>query len=335
MLYYIITGRQARISTPALALEEASMGFAKLTALTLLAGLVMGHLTAAPAVAAPKVVASLKPLHSLVAGVMAGLGEPGLLIAGGGSPHGASLRPSQARALSKADLVFWVGAELEGALIKPIAALAGGARVVALAEAPGLTLLEAREGGRWEAHDEGPGEAADGPRDLHLWLDPDNGRRIIDVAAQALSAADPANAALYHRNAADMTTRLEALDRELAARLAAARSRPFVVFHDAYQYFERHYGLNAAGAITVNPERPPGARRLREIRAKIGELGAVCLFSEPQFEPALVDTVIQGTAARTGTLDPLGAALPAGPEAYFELLRGLAGALTTCLTPAN
>ena len=312
------------------------MVFAKLTARALFAGFVMGHLTAAPAVAAPKVVASLKPLHSLVAGVMAGLGEPGLLIEGGGSPHGASLRLSQARALSKADLVFWVGAELEGALVKPIAALAGGARVIALAEAPGLTLLEAREGGSWVAHDEGPGEAAaDGSRDLHLWLDPDNGRRIIDLAAQALSEADPANAALYGRNAAEMTARLEALDRELAARLAAVRRRPFVVFHDAYQYFERHYGLSAAGAITVNPERSPGARRLREIRGKIDELGVVCLFSEPQFEPALVDTVIQGTAARTGTLDPLGAGLPAGPEAYFELLRGLAGALTTCLTPAS
>lgn len=311
------------------------MPLAKPIAHSLLAGLVLGHLAAGPVLAAPEVVVSLKPLHSLIAGVMAGAGEPALLIEGAGSPHGASLRPSQARALSDADLVFWAGAELEGSLVRPIAALAGEARVIALAEAPGLTLLEAREGGVWEAHDGAHQEAAEGPRDLHLWLDPDNGRRIIELAARALGDADPANADLYGSNAAAMTARLETLDRELNGRLAAVRSRPFVVFHDAYQYFERRYGLNAVGAITVNPERPPGARRLGEIRNKINELGAVCLFSEPQFEPALVDTVIQGTAARSGMLDPLGAGLPAGPEAYFELLRGLAEALAACLTPES
>jgi zinc transport system substrate-binding protein len=298
---------------------------------------------AEPLRAAPKVVTTVKPLHSLVASVMAGLGEPELLLAGGGSPHAGSLRPSQARALDEAELVFWIGPELEAFLAKPLEALAGNARVIALTELPGLERLEARTGGAWnpaeqddhkDSPDGGQPEGGANP-DPHLWLDPDNARAIAALAAAALSEADPDNAARYALNAAAVAARIEALDRELTARLAPLRDRPFIVFHDAYQYLERHYGLRAAGAIAVSPERAPGARRLLEIRAKIETRGAVCLFSEPQFEPALVETVIGGTAARSGELDPLGAGLSAGPEAYFQLMRGLADSLAACLAPAS
>ena len=317
------------------------------------AGLLAGLALLAPVLAAtaepprpvPKVVTTVKPLHSLVAGVMAGLGEPELLLAGGGSPHAGSLRPSQARALEEAELVFWIGPELEASLAKPLGALAGKARVIALTAAPGLELLEARTGGAWEKADhEDDGQAPNGQqsqqmegqgRDPHLWLDPDNARAIAPLAAAALGEADPENAARYALNAAAVAARIEALDRELTARLAPLRDRPFIVFHDAYQYLERHYNLTAVGAIAVAPGRAPGARRLLEIRAKIETLGAVCLFSEPQFEPALVKTVIGGTEARGGKLDPLGATLAAGPEAYFQLMRGLADSLAACLAPAS
>ena len=152
---------------------------------------------------------------------------------------------------------------------------------------------------------------------------------------QSLSEADPANAGRYRANGKAALARLDSLDEELKAALAPVKDAPFVVFHDAYQYFEAHYGLTAVGSISVSEGRAPGAKRLREVREKIAETGARCVFAEPQFQPALVATVVEGTAARTGVLDPVGADLAEGPEAYAELLRGLAGALNKCLAPQS
>ena len=155
------------------------------------------------------------------------------------------------------------------------------------------------------------------------------------MVADTLSDLDPAHAARYRRNGEALSARLDALDAELEETFRPVKDIPFIVFHDAYHYIEARYDLRAAGSITVSPDRPPGAKRLREIRRKILEAGAACVFSEPQFQPALVETVIQGTPARTAVLDPIGADLAPGPEAYFELMLGLAAALTGCLTPAS
>lgn len=302
--------------------------------------LVLFCLAAGPAAAAPKVVVSIKPVHSLVAGVMRDHGSPVLLISGSGSPHGYSMRPSEARALSEADLVFWVGGGLEASLAKPLAVLTSGrAQVITLSQAKGVRLLQTRAGGPWKApeethgHDDTDAHGAGKRPDLHLWLDPLNAIAIVRAAVDALAQADPTNAAGYRRNGADTIKEIEALDQEIATALAPVRDRPYVVFHDAYQYFENRYRLSPAGAVAANPERPPGARRLAEIRAEIAALDAVCVFTEPQFRPALVDTLIAGSAARSAVLDPLGAALPAGPGAYFALMRGLAASLRGCLSP--
>ena len=306
----------------------------------------------APAAAADlQVVASIKPIHSLVAGVMQGAGAPTLLVEGAGSPHSYSLRPSKARALAEADLVFWVGPGLETFLIKPLTTLPASARLVALSEAEGVRLLPTRAGGTWqdhaeeeeeeEAHAEADADHADhadhapGAADLHVWLDPVNAAAMVGAIAAALSAADPERGALYAANAAALRTELERLNRDLAERLAPVRTQPFVVFHDAYRYFEDRYGLNAVGAISVSPERRPGARRLSAIRDRLAQLEAACVFAEPQFEPALVDTVVEGTSARRGVLDPMGAALEDGPQQYFELMKGLADALLACLGAAD
>ncbi|MDI7863532.1 zinc ABC transporter substrate-binding protein ZnuA [Rhizobiaceae bacterium n13] len=328
----------------------------------------------AQAADAPDVVVSIKPLHSLVAAVMAGVGTPELIVDGGASPHTYSLKPSNARALEQADVVFWAGPGLEAFLEKPLGSLAAKAKVVELSEAPGLTLLPFREGGAFEAHDHGhegeeghaeeahahegeeahegehahvsehahEDEHADGHEghadhdheghDMHVWLDPVNAKAMTAEIAATLAAADPANAERYEANAEKLEAKLDALDQEIAATVSPVKDKPFVVFHDAYQYLEKRYGLKVAGSITISPENVPGAERVAEIHKKVIDLGATCVFAEPQFEPKLVGVVLEGTPAKSGTLDPEGATLQAGPELYFELMRGTASSLKDCLS---
>ena len=296
--------------------------------------------TALPAWAeAPKVVVSIKPIHSLVASVMHGVGEPVLLVRGGASPHRYTMKPSDAKALSAADLVVWVGPELEGFLEKPLQANAPKATRLTLMDLKSLTLLQAREGGAWEPHDHGhehhdhKDHAHEDHEELnsHIWLNPANARAIVTATADALAAKDPADAEVYRTNADRTLQALDALDAELKATLAPLKDKPFVVFHDAYQYFEAHYDLSAVGSITVSPDRRPSAKRLSAIRAKIAGLNAACVFSEPQFEPTLVRTVVEGTKAKTGVLDPEGADLPEGEALYPTLMRNLAASLRGCL----
>lgn len=285
----------------------------------------------------PAVVVSIKPLHSLVAGVMQGVAEPGLLIKGGGSPHGYMLRPSEARSLAEADLVVWVGPGLENFLVKPLDTLGEHARRLTLAEALAPDLLPVRKGGSWEEHAEHPPDGADAPEhdhgeaDQHLWLDPRLAKRVVAETVAVLVEVDPEHRQQYCDNADRLQERLDNLDLRLRAEIEPVRQIPYLVFHDAYQYFEKAYGLRAVGSITVDPERKPGARRIMEMRDKIKAAQAHCIFSEPQFEPRLVATVIEGSGVATGVLDPLGAELPAGTESYFLLLEGLAKSLVACL----
>jgi len=311
------------------------------------------------------VVVSIKPLHSIVSAVMQGVGEPKLIVQGAGSEHVYSLKPSDAEAIEHAKVIFWAGPSMETFLDKPIDTLGEGAKVVALGEADGLTRLKFREGGPFEAHDhghEGQDHAAEGHDhahdnadkghdhaaeasetghdhhhghdefDLHFWLDPQNGKVLATDIAKALSASDPEHAAQYEKNARDYGEKIDALTREIASELELVKDKPFIVFHDAYQYFENRFGVKAAGSITVSPEKAPGAARIKEIHDKIKSLGAACVFSEPQFEPRLVKTVIDGTDAKTGVLDPLGAELKDGPDLYPQLIRNLAFSLKTCLS---
>ena len=303
---------------------------------------------------APDVVVSIKPIHSLVAAIMQGVGEPGLIVEGAASPHTYSLKPSNAAALQDADVVFWVGHGLEAFLEKPLETLGSKATVVELEDAPGLEKLPFREGGPFEAHmhegedghdhahakeaeghdhgeEAGHEDHEHGEFDMHLWLSPDNARAIAAEAAKVLAEKDPANAETYNKNLAGLNGRLDALDKEIAETVAPVKDKPFIVFHDAYQYFEHHYGVTTAGSITVSPETLPGAERLTQIRDKVKTLGATCVFAEPQFEPKLVNVVIEGTPAKSGTLDPEAATLDPGPDLYFTLMKGIATSLRDCL----
>ncbi len=277
----------------------------------------------------PRIVVSIKPIHSLIAAVTEGVTAPALLIAGGASPHAYSLRPSDARLLHNADVVFWVGPDLEAFLGKPLRALAGRAVVIQLIGQRGVETLPLRSGGVWDATSERPGHAGNDP---HIWLDPDNAAAIARTAARVLTELDSDHADVYLANRDRLIARLHQLDEDLRLRLQPVAGLPYVVFHDAYQAFERHYGLNAVGSISVSPDRRPGIQRVQAIRRKIENLGARCVFVEPQFAPGLARALIEGTAARLGELDPIGAATAPGPDAYPALMRGLAQGLVACLS---
>jgi zinc transport system substrate-binding protein len=228
-----------------------------------------------------------------------------------------------------------VGDKAETFLQKSLATIARRAERVRLLITPGLILHSTRLGGAPPR-----GGALEGRKtrsghpdevDPHIWLDPGNAKTLTSAIATALIRADPHRRGLYRANEKKMACRLDALDGDIRAQLAPVLRRPYVVFHDAFQYFEKRYGLNMVGAITTSPERRPGAKRIAQIRAQIGAEGAVCVFTEPQFTPGLARVVLEGTGARMGALDPLGAALPPGPGMYFALMRGLANSLLECL----
>lgn len=292
-------------------------------------------LLAAPARAdaPPPIVVTLAPLHSLVAGVTGAAAQPYLLLRAGASPHRFALVPSDARALAGAALVVAADPGLETFLERPLASLAAEADVLWLTRLEGTRRVPARSGGAWvREHDHGDmHDHAEADVDPHAWLDPRNALVLTQRVAEWLATADPERAALYRANAARRGERLRALDRELAERLAALRDVPYLVFHDAYHYFEDRYGLRPVGALAVDPARPPGARRLAEIDDRIERTGARCLFAEPQFEPKIVHVIERATGIRTATLDPLGAALEPGADLYERLLRNLAADLEGCL----
>jgi zinc transport system substrate-binding protein len=288
---------------------------------------------------------------------MQGVGSPDLIVEGAASPHTYSLKPSQARRLQEADLIFWIGHELEAFLEKPIDGIATGATAVSLLDSHGLTKVTFRDGGAFEDHghddhghdethddhghdekhdDHGHDEAHDDHEhdgfDQHVWLDPVNAKAIIHEIEEALSEADPDNAAAYAANASSVMGRLDSLVTEINAELQPVKGRGYIVFHDAYRYFETRFGMTAIGSITVSPEVLPGAERIAELQEKVGHLKATCVFAEPQFKPKLVATVTENTDAGTGVLDPLGTSIDDGPELYFTLIRNMARSLKDCLT---
>jgi zinc transport system substrate-binding protein len=289
-------------------------------------------LAGTPLGAQPRVVSSFPAIQSIVAGVMDGVGTPETIVKGGASPHVYALRPGDARLLEAADLVVWVGPAFEGQMARAIRALGPKTRQILWADLPGTVLLAAREGGPWEGHSHAHGHAhGDTRNDGHLFLDPRNAIVLARAAAAALAEIDPANAQRYRDNAARVTGDLEALDMRLDAILRPLAGKPFIVFHDALQYFETRYGLAPAGSITVSPERRPGAQRLQRIRERVRRSQAICVFAEPQFEPSLVATVVEGTSARVATIDYVGVGIAPGQGAYAAILAKLADDLAACL----
>ena len=347
----------------------------------------------------PRVVADIAPVHSIAAAVMEGVATPSLIVPPTASPHGYSLRPSEARALDRADMVVWVGPALAPWLDGPVDALAGEAKVLTLLDVPGTNLLDLREGAAFEAgheghdhraHDHGDHEhdhaehsgdkedhdghdhdahdhddhdhsghdhASDAKAehehdhedhahdhddhahgddhdkhaegiDAHAWLDPQNAITWANEIATQLGELDPENAATYSDNALKFRQDISNAEADIAALLAPVQGKPFVVFHDAYHYFEDHFGVEAVGAVSAGDAASASAGRVAELRERIAEFGAVCALTEPQFNPGVIEAV---GAVKLGEVDPIGAALTEGPDLYEAMLRNMASALAECL----
>lgn len=271
------------------------------------------------------VAVSIKPLHSLIAGLMDGSGnQPSLIVSGGASPHDYSLKPSDARKIANAQLIFWIGPSLERFLEKPLYSLADKAIIVPFVESE--KIVEAKHHQPGHDHDHHG-------QDPHIWLSPLQAQTIVATAARQLAQIDPGNAALYIRNAEALDKRLNIFHIEAKTMLAPVASKPFLVFHDAYGHLAEAFGLTVAGVVTMGSERAPGAGRISDLRKLMSSRKAVCLFGEPQVDINRLNMIVEKVeGARTGILDPLGSYIPAGKEMYFTLMRDNISALSECLS---
>ena len=288
----------------------------------------------------PQVTTDIPVTHSLVTRVMAGIGTPDLIVNRGASPHDYSLRPSNAASLEAADLVFWISSELTPWLEGALKTLAADAKVIELMDTKASTVLPFRDGATFETHSHRHKHDEDGHDedehatvniDPHGWLDPDNGKTWLDVIATELSKIDPENTDIYFDNVSQGKTDIDAVISEIDATLATFRGTNFIVYHDAYQYFERRFDVLAAGSISMGDVSDPSPARIAEIRQTVEELDMTCVFSEPQFNPELVATVVDGTKARARVIDPLGTHLTLGADFYLNLLRNIAQTMASCL----
>ena len=315
----------------------------KSTIFTLTAAL---FLVLTPLKAEISVVTSIKPLHSLTSYIMEGVGEPELIIDGVASPHNFQIKPSHAKMLQNADLVIWIGEDLESFLPSALKSIPKDAVVFELLDQSGLKKLKFREKNIFEGHDDhGHDEHAKkeddhddhghddhghghGSFDPHIWLDPANAKVIVKKITNQLSKIDKDNASTYKANSKKVIKDLDGLIKEVKNEINKDAS--FVVFHDAYQYFEKRFGLSVIGALTVNPDVMPGAEQLSEIREVIEHEKAKCIFSEPQFNPNIINSIASDTGVKTGVLDPLGANIDKGKNMYFDLIKDMSNSLKGC-----
>ena len=354
------------------------------------------------AIAEIKVVTTIKPIHSLVSGVMDGVSNPTLIIEGSNNPHNFSLKPSHAKMLEEADIVFWIGEDLESFMEKPLSSLAKDAIKISFLDLPSIEKLKFREKNIFDDHDDHDGHEDEheghddhdhdghkeddhddhghddhdghedeheghddhdhdghkeddhddhghddhdghedeheghddhhghhhGEFDAHIWLDPSNAIEMVLEISHELSEIDPDNAAKYEQNADKMVASLKNLISEVDSTISKDAS--FVVFHDAYQYFENRFGVSSAGALTLNPDVLPGAKQIDAIQDLIQDDNIKCIFSEPQYNPKIIETLAADMNISTGVMDPLGAFIDQGSEMYNQLILNIANSLKDC-----
>jgi zinc transport system substrate-binding protein len=288
-----------------------------------------------------KVVTSIKPLHSLVSNVMDGVGKPGLIVTGNASPHTFQFKPESAKMIQEADIVFWIGKDLETFLEKPIKTIGQKAKVVNFLESKEIKKFKYREDNVFkEAGHDDQGDKkrskkkdkhdhdAHGEFDAHIWTDPENAKIMVEIITKQLSELDVKNKSLYENNRKKTLAELDSLIKDISK--DTNKKASFIVFHDAYQYFEKRFEVKTAGALSINPEVLPGAKQLASIREEIKTKKINCVFSEPQFNPSISKAIAQDTGIKTFVMDPLGADLNDGKDLYFKLIRNISASINKC-----
>ena len=314
------------------------------------------------------VVTTIKPLHSLISSVMEGVGKPSLIIEGTNNPHTFVFKPSHAEMIENADIVFWIGEDLEAFMEKPLESLAKNAKTISFMDLASIEKLKFREQNIFDDHDDHGHDDHDdhghkdddhddhddhdghddehdghddhddhaghhdghnhGEFDAHIWLDPANAKEMVLEISHELSELDPSNKSKYEDNASKTIVALDKLIEEVDKSLSKDIS--YIVFHDAYQYFEKRFGVIPAGALTLNPDVLPGAKQIADIQDVINDKGIKCIFSEPQYNPKIIETIGNDMKISTGVMDPLGAYIDAGPSMYSDLINGIANSIKDC-----
>ena len=292
-----------------------------------------------------KVVTSIQPIHSLVSMIMDGVGEPNLILDRTASPHRYSLSPTKAKQIEEADIIFWVGPYIETFLIKPINNLNKKNINIQISKLPNLTTYKIRSGDGFEEHDHDHGHHDDHDDhkahkdhddhseeiDQHVWLDPENAKVILEEIKIALSKIDPSNKKIYEKNSLDAKKSIDILIEDTKRKLQNYDNSGFIYFHDAYQSFEKRFGLKASGSITISTEVMPGAKRLKELKVLINNENIKCVFSEPQFESKIVKAVVEGTGKKAVILDPLGFNIEPGKNLYNQLIINMTESFLACI----
>ncbi|SBS32473.1 High-affinity zinc uptake system protein ZnuA precursor [Marinomonas spartinae] len=308
--------------------------------------------------AKPTIVTSIKPVSMVVEAIAGDRANIEQIVSSTASPHDFAMRPSDLRKIGQADVVVWVGESLERFLEKPLENAGKEKSSIEWLTLNGMTLENFAKGHDHDHHhgdeeDHGHMEEVDHHEDdhhdedheehhhddghhhegvnPHVWMLPNNAKVLAEAVTKRLSKLDAANASYYQANLQTFETKLAATDAQIKKAMQAVHGVPYIVFHDGYGYFEHHYGLNHAGAITVSPERQPGAKKVAELREEITEHNVKCVFSEPQFSPAIVKTLLSGTKVNTAVLDPLGSDIKLSPNAYFDFLKSLSHQFSSCL----
>ena len=314
------------------------------------------------------VVTTIKPLHSLISSVMEGVGKPSLIIEGTNNPHTFVFKPSHAEMIENADIVFWIGEDLEAFMEKPLESLAKNAKTISFMDLASIEKLKFREQNIFDDHDDHGHDDHDdhglkdddhddhddhdghddehdghddhddhaghhdghnhGEFDAHIWLDPANAKEMVLEISHELSEIDPSNKSKYEDNASKTIVALDKLIEEVDKSLSKDIS--YIVFHDAYQYFEKRFGVIPAGALTLNPDVLPGAKQIADIQDVINDKGIKCIFSEPQYNPKIIETLGNDMNISTGVMDPLGAYIDAGPSMYSDLINQIANSIKDC-----
>ncbi len=315
--------------------------------------LCLGLLLSTSLQAAPNVVVSIAPVHSLVAGVMEGVGVPQLLISARQSPHNHALRPSAVKHIYDADLIIWIGADYETTLANVIMQASAHGLTKSLSRSHALKTYPLRTGNLWESahkhHSEDGNKAVHGAAehqarhqekplsyhqrgvDPHFWLSTANAKIMVNLFRLWLVAIDAEHSDIYQANAERLISKINRLQNRLQQQLIPIATQPYLVFHDAYQYFEKEFNLNPIGSIILNPETPAGVKRIQTFRKMIAANGIKCLFSEPQFQSKLIPILIENSEVRLGQLDPLGSDSQPGSELWFEVMAAMGQSLRDCL----